>query len=81
MKREAVDVELSQAATPAQTAWLHSTRIHLRSITFVEDTTLRHNVTREPSAAAAFTRSLDMLAASTQALEVRPPRPVIALSL
>ena len=74
MEREAVDVELPQAATPQQTAWLQTTRIRLRSIAFADDITLRCNVSaRQLTAAAAFTTSLDMLSASTQTLEVRPP--------
>ena len=71
MEREAADVELPQTATPEQTAWLHATRIPLRTITFSEDVTLRGNTpAQELSAAATFTTSLDMLAASMRTLQV-----------
>ena len=75
MDYEAVDMELPQAATLEQTTWLRATRIHLRSIRFVEDESLREDdPAQERTAAAAFTTSLDMLAASTHTLEVAPPQ-------
>ena len=74
-------MELPQAATPEQAAWLCATRIRLRSITFVEDETLREDPSaQELTAAAAFTTSLDMLAASTHTLEVAPPQPLMCMT-
>ncbi len=74
MGREAVELELPQPASPQQLAWLHVTRIRVRSITFtVEDGLSSRDVSAMWMEAALFTTSTDMLAASTDTLEVRPP--------
>ena len=72
MKRAAVAVELNQATGAEQSAWLQAVPVPLHSIRF------RHlgrgyKCDFSGLPAAKLTASLDMLATSTDTLQVTPP--------
>ena len=68
MSREAPDLVFSQPVTAEQHAWLHTTRVPLRSISFATPDELVPDLP-----AAELTVFADMLACSTHTLQVGPP--------